>query len=127
MIILFQEGHHGRLIILGRNFSKDTQHLRTGDLRDAVGWIHSRNDRESWMAGCNLGLGVFSAHPAANHRLGAFSTHHGWAMDLGIFLAGFPSPAGMGWNRVLDWARGVQLFQICQIGKLVRAELQYQA
>lgn len=32
-------------------------------------------------------LGAGSTTIAGNHRLGAFSAHHGWIVDLGIFMA----------------------------------------
>lgn len=32
-------------------------------------------------------LGAGSTAIAGNHRLGAISAHHGWIVDLGIFMA----------------------------------------
>jgi hypothetical protein len=76
------------------------------------------------MAGPALVLGASVALRGGDHRLGVVSPHHGGALDLGITLARSRTPVGIGRNRPLDLARGVQLYAKCAIGLLWQATRQ---
>ncbi|MBI9047186.1 MAG: hypothetical protein JEZ06_22050 [Anaerolineaceae bacterium] len=73
------------------------------------------------MAGLALELGASTAYCGGDHRLGVVSTHHGRALDLGIFLVRSRKPFGIRWNRWLDSSRCFRLFESCSIDLLSRA------
>jgi len=76
------------------------------------------------VAGLALELGASAARRGGDHRLGVVSSHHGGALDLGIFLAKSRTPFRIFRNRWLDSPCCVQLFESCAIGLLTRARHQ---